>query len=64
MKLTLISDLDGPLSERIVRKGKGWGVVSKTGKNLGSKTKSGKPMSKAQAHKRLAQVEWFKAHKK
>ena len=59
MKLTLISDLD-TISERIVRKGKGWGVVSKTGKNLGSKTKSGKPMTKAQAHKRLAQVEYFK----
>jgi hypothetical protein len=48
------------LLERIVRKGKGWGVVSKKGKNLGSKTKSGKPMTKAQAHRRLGQVEYFK----
>lgn len=64
MRLSLISDLEGSLSEYIVRKGKGWGVVSKTGKNLGSKTKSGKPMTKAQAHKRLGQVEYFKKHNK
>lgn len=51
---------DDTLLERVVKKGKGWGVVSRTGKNLGSKTKSGKPMTKAQAHKRLGQVEYFK----
>lgn len=46
----------------IKKSGKGYKVVSESGKNLGSKTKSGKPLSKAQAHKRLAQVEWFKHH--
>jgi hypothetical protein len=47
----------------VKKSGKGYKVVSEKGKNLGSKTKSGKPLTKAQAHKRLAQVEWFKAHK-
>lgn len=35
-------------------------VRSEKGKNLGCKTKSGKPYTRAQAKKRLAQVEYFK----
>lgn len=62
MRLSQLND--DTILERIVKKGKGYGVISKTGKNLGSKNKDGTPMSKAQAHKRLGQVEYFKKHKK
>jgi len=42
----------------MIRKVKGgWKVVSHKGRNLG-----GPYRSKAAAHRRLAAVEWFKAH--
>ena len=42
----------------IVATSKGYKVTSESGKNL-----SRLNLTKAQAHRRLAQVEWFKAHK-
>lgn len=42
----------------IVREGKKFFVKSEKGKNLS------KPLSYSAAKKRLAQVEWFKSHKR
>lgn len=51
--------------EDVIRKrgGKFCVVSEKKGKN-GKRKNLGCSTSKAGAHKRLAQVEWFKAHKK
>lgn len=43
----------------IKKTSKGYKVTSESGKNLSKPT-----LTKAQAHKRLGQIEWFKAHKK
>jgi hypothetical protein len=43
----------------IVKTGQGYQVKSKSGKNLSSPD-----LTKAEAHKRLGQVEYFKQHKK
>lgn len=42
----------------VKEKGGTYKVVSKSGRNLGS------GLTKAQAHKRLGQIEWFKKHPK
>lgn len=55
--MRLIDLHDKPILEFIRKRGDEWCVVSKKGKNLGcSPTKAG-------AHKRLGQVEYFKKHK-
>jgi len=48
-----------PLLDIIKKNKSGYQVKSEGGKNLSKPN-----LSKAQAHRRLAQVEWFKAHPK
>jgi hypothetical protein len=56
MKLTDLNT-DTSLNEFIKKVGSKWRVVSKKGKNLGTCD------TKAAAHKRLGQIEYFKKHK-
>jgi hypothetical protein len=58
MRLSTLHEVS--IFEYIVKSGKGYCVKSEKGKNLGCKGKNGKPYTKAQAKKRLAQIEYFK----